>query len=240
MKIKKPIIENTRDFEILMLIKERINYNEALAKKLKIKPSTIIDQLKYLEKRKYIISKREKRFNRKIYSLNYNKFIEDLLLEIRGYILGTLSSKEVSSLKLSSKEITKIMEDNISKASVYTNKLLENKALKGIFMLISIKDMKIDNITTLGELYRNIVFGLYYIKITDVNEKGIDKNRLINLKKTFKDIPEVIDKIEKLNNVWDKYKLNKSVEFNFLKNLIVKEDKKTSKVQNPSLNTNKK
>ena len=241
MKIKKPIIENARDFEILMLIKEEINYNEILAKKLKIKPSTIIEQLKHLEEHKYITSKREKRFNRKMYSLNYDKFVEDLLLQIRGYILGTLSAKEVSSLKLTHKEIKKIMDENISKTSIYTNKLLRNKELKELFINSSVNDIKIDNITILADLYRDLVFTLSFIKITEGNEKNIDKNRLIKLKKRFKEVFEVMDKVEKFNEVWNKYKINKD---NNLKHLGLlydhNEAKKTSKVQNPSLNTNKK
>jgi DNA-binding PadR family transcriptional regulator len=88
MKKRVPVVANERDFEILLFIFQNKNYNEILAKELNVKPSSIFEQLKYLEKEKFIISKREKKqFNRNIYSVNFKRiaeeFVNDLELSIR-------------------------------------------------------------------------------------------------------------------------------------------------------------
>jgi len=80
--------------KILSLMKKGINYNQILAKELKIKPNTLIELLKKLEKQRFIVSFRLKENNKKIYILtsratlllNYYKDLRKFKIKYKEFL----------------------------------------------------------------------------------------------------------------------------------------------------------
>src|SRR3989344_9657217 len=77
MKTKENILIAKRYFEILNKINLGYNYNETLSKELNLRPNALIHHLKRLKSDKYLHSNFEKKNNKKIYSINWEKIIED-------------------------------------------------------------------------------------------------------------------------------------------------------------------
>lgn len=69
MRVKRKAHHRKNTERIISLIYVNRNYLQLLSRDLKIPPTTLIGQLKKLEKEKFIVGKRVKRFNIKKYSL---------------------------------------------------------------------------------------------------------------------------------------------------------------------------
>jgi len=84
MRVKEKIIESERYSAILFNIATGVNYNEILSKELKTEPNALIQHLKRLKKEHFIIGKKGGKFNKNIYSINWDKVKEELFEYIKS------------------------------------------------------------------------------------------------------------------------------------------------------------
>lgn len=79
MRKKEKIIDSNRYSLILFKISQGKNYNQILSEELSIKPNALIEHLKYLEDRKFLITTRQKEYNKKIYRINWEKINDEFI-----------------------------------------------------------------------------------------------------------------------------------------------------------------
>lgn len=70
------IIEDKQDFQVLVLIARGDNYVQRISEALNVAVPPALRRLQKLEKAKYLISERQKEFNRKIYAVNWKRITE--------------------------------------------------------------------------------------------------------------------------------------------------------------------
>lgn len=191
------LIKNETLFKILLSIAGGQNYNEAVANILKIKPSSAIKHLQFLEKKKVITSVREKELNKKVYSLNYER-----LAVLFGEDLAFCLTDNVKEFPYYSEEQK---EEILTHIKPVTEPIKESKSVPYLLQALFIyytsdfKDLKNTRLSSLSEpkdLRDIFALALAFIKYVEEDEEKrkvwgeeYDRNKLFNaislLKKHF-------------------------------------------------------
>lgn len=232
MKTKQLIIDNPKYLKIILLIKQNKNYNEVLSRELEIKPSSTYEHLKYLERQGFIISKpEEERFNKTIYSVNYEKIIEEFILYLRAMFEKTMKD----NLSLSDEDFLNKFEQETSNNDIFNTKnYLNNPYLLSFFKELLSMSVNVGTKSTLKELFSEIINKDVFFSASIIADDKQDKNceavlniyniiQIIRTKMTSiplaSAVAEMLYNISKNNNDETKFKklqdyLNTSDEFN--------------------------
>lgn len=154
MKKRIPIVINKKDFEILCLIYQGKNYNEVIAGELKVKPASVIEHLKFLEKEGFLISKKEKKqFNKKIYSINKKRIAQEYAKDLRDSLINNL--RKPITIYLKQFNVKKIIEKTNQEYEKIKNNPILIKYIETFFKLKTIKNppKQIKEIHTLRDMF---------------------------------------------------------------------------------------
>lgn len=123
---RKPIsILNSETYaQVIFLISRGVNYNQEISNILKTKPPTTLEKLNILEKNKFLKTERIKQLNKKIYSINWVKIIDDFLKFLKTQKQNILSEVEKVHGKEKSLEW---FEQQLRPYDYSTYDLLDNK-----------------------------------------------------------------------------------------------------------------
>ncbi len=196
MKKRKPVVINPQDFRIITLIFEGKNYNEILAKELNIKPSSLFEQLKYLEEKKFIISERKKKHNKKTYSINFKRIGEEFAQDIKNSFLQEL--KLPVAIYLPKEEIKK----SKNKINDLSRELKNNQFLphfiETLFTIILINKSFEDNLKIIKNIKTFRELFVICVAFLRKNFKNKEQKEILRLK-------EIIDELfEKYPNHHEK------------------------------------
>lgn len=124
MRVKLKILESNVYAKVFFLIAKDVNYNQAIYKEINSKPTTTIEYLKRLVNKKYLNFEIEQKNNKKVYSINYSKLIQEFinfLIQQKHNILT-----EIEKVKGKEKSL-EWFEHHLRPYDYSTYNLLENK-----------------------------------------------------------------------------------------------------------------
>jgi len=191
---RKPVKVNENDTysKLIFLIASGNNYNQKISEYSDKDPSLIFGQLKRLKDKKYIIGKREKYLNKKIYSVNWQKINNEFIEHLRKFKKRLLkqNAEANSNIPQIYGEKFKPLDNKIFLERIKNNKYL-TKCFETYFIKLFEKETKYKyNIEDIFNYF--ILFGDdMLIKIESflhIKEEKCKKelNDFIDLIKTFK------------------------------------------------------
>lgn len=146
------IAESELYFNILKEIFKGSNYNQSLAPKLKMEPSSLIDHLKYLEEKGLLNATREKKNNKKIYSLNYEGLALLFAKDLQFCLLSQLRTPTIKYHPEGTKE--EISEHVKHLAKVIKGSTSAPSIVQGTFILLfGFSNERYENVKDLRELF---------------------------------------------------------------------------------------
>ncbi len=177
MKKKKAVSKSLRYAKILFKVEDGINYNQELSEELNIKPNALIEHLKFLEGKNFLKSERAKKYNKKIYSINYKKVVEkfvDFIVEnyqnqYKDY-MKTEGNRQKKTIKIIEKKQPKAFMKqknklyvhkvgelyNYSKDKKFLKSIKNNRYLKIIFREIFNWNARYKIDKTLKEIFQDL------------------------------------------------------------------------------------
>jgi len=173
---RKPlkIINSEAHARILFLIAQEKNYNQIISSELKTTPPATLEKIDILEKNKFITSTRLKRLNKKIYSVSYNKIINEFINFLKQQKQIIFSEIEKTHGKKEGLEWLKknllpydFSNYDLLENKVFTEQIKENAYLheyfKEVFKEISQQNLKL----TLLDFFKFLLMRELFIEVLD-------------------------------------------------------------------------
>lgn len=170
---RKPIkiIDSTPYSNIIFLITSGINYPKAISEVRKKDASATIKQLTNLSKKGYVTTKKEKLLNKTIYSVNWEKIVDEFVVGLKEHKKTILSQD-----KYLKSNLQKVMGDKYNFLQLVEDKNFTNRLKKNVYLIQFLKNYfsfvgKLSKHHTIAEVLGYLLFfgDLNFVKTTSPN-----------------------------------------------------------------------